>query len=76
MTLGTQTTLTIHLTTEEEQAFRVVDKVLRQLQDTYIPQASFEAYDNGEIFQINELSRVRGVLSTVSENTHFYMKTK
>ena len=76
MTMRTQTTLTIHLTTEEEKAFHTVDKVLEQLQDTYIPQASFEAYDNGEIFQINELARVRGLLSTVSENTHFYMKTK
>ena len=74
MTIGTQTTLTIHLTTEEEKAFRVVDNVLRQLQDTYISKTSFEAYGNGEIFQINELSRVRGVLDVVSKNTHFYMK--
>ena len=74
MTMGTQTTLTIHLTTEEEKAFHTVDRVLRQLQDTYIPQASFEAIGNGEIFEIAELSRVRGVLSTVFTNTHFYMK--
>ena len=74
MTMGTQTTLTIHLTTEEEKAFHTVDRVLRQLQDTYIPQASFEAIGNGEIFEIAELSRVRGVLDTVFTNTHFHMK--
>ena len=74
MTLGTQTTLTIHLTTEEEKAFHTVDRVLRQLQDTYIPQASFEAIGNGEIFEIAELSRVRGVLDTIFTNTHFHMK--
>lgn len=73
MTMGTQTTLTIHLTAEEEKAFHTVDKVLRQLQDTYIPRAKFEAIGNSEIFEIEELSRVRGVLSTVFENTHFHM---
>ena len=73
MTMGTQTTLTIHLTGEEEKAFHTVDRVLRQLQDTYIRQAKFEAIGNGEIFEIEELSRVRGVLGTIFENTHFHM---
>ena len=73
MTMGTQTTLTIYLTPEEEMAFHTVDKVLRQLQDTYIPQAKFEAIGNGEIFEIEELSRVRGVIGTIFENTHFHM---
>lgn len=74
MTMGTQTTLTIHLTTEEENAFHTVDRVLRQLQDTYIPQTSFEAIGNGELFNISELSRVRGVIGTIFENTHFRMR--
>ena len=74
MTMGTQTTFTIHLTTEEENAFHTVDRVLRQLQDTYIPQTSFEAIGNGELFNISELSRVRGVIGTIFENTHFRMR--
>ena len=74
MKMERQSTLAIYLTPEEEKAFHTVDKVLRQLQDTYIPQASFEAIGNGEIFEINELSRVRGVISTIFENTHFRMK--
>lgn len=74
MKMEEQTTLAIFLTPEEEKAFHTVDKVLRQLQDTYIPQASFEAIGNGEIFKIEELSRVRGVIGTIFENTHFRMK--
>ena len=74
MIIGTQTTLTIHLTAEEKKAFNVVDRVLQQLQDTYTSKTSFEAYGNSEIFQINELFRVRGVLETICGNTHFYMK--
>ena len=72
--METRTTLAIYLTTEEENAFHTVDRVLKQLQDTYIPQTSFEAIGNGEIFNIGELSRVRGVLGTVFENTHFHMR--
>ena len=74
MTMETRTTLAIYLTTEEENAFHTVDRVLRQLQDKYIPQAQFEAIGNGEIFEIEELSRVRGVISTIFENTHFHMR--
>lgn len=74
MKMEEQTTLAIFLTSEEEKAFHTVDRVLRQLQDTYIPQASFEAIGNGEIFNISELSRVRGVIGTIFENTHFRMK--
>ena len=73
MKMTTQTTLSIYLTPEEEKAFHTVDKVLRQLQDKYIPQARFEAIGNGEIFEIEELSRVRGVISSIFENTHFHM---
>lgn len=72
MKMETQTAF--FLTPAEEKAFHIVDNVLRQLQDTYIPQASFEAIGSGEIFEINELSRVRGVISTIFENTHFRMK--
>ena len=74
MKMERQTTLAIFLTPEEEKAFHTVDKVLEQLQDTYIPQASFEAIGNGEIFEIAELSRVRGVIGTIFENTHFRMR--
>lgn len=74
MKMERQSTLAIYLTPEEEKAFHTVDKVLRQLQDTYIPQASFEAIGNGKIFEIGELSRVRGVISTIFENTHFRMR--
>lgn len=72
--METRTTLAIYLTTEEEKAFHTVDKVLKQLQDTYIPQASLTAIGNGEMFEIAELSRVRGVLDTVFTNTHFHLK--
>lgn len=74
MKMERQTTLAIYLTPEEEKAFRTVNKVLKQLQDTYIPQASFEVIGNGEIFEIGELSRVRGVIGAIFENTHFRMR--
>ena len=74
MKMERQTTLAIFLTPEEEEAFHTVDKVLEQLQDTYISRASFEAIGNGEIFEIAELPRVRGVISTIFGNTHFRMR--
>ena len=71
MKMEKQTTLAIYLTPEEEKAFHTVDKVLRQLQDTYLPHTRFEAIGNGEIFGIEELSRIRGAIGTIFENTHF-----
>lgn len=67
----TQTSLAIFLTPEEEKAFHAVDKILKHLQNTYAPQERFEAIGTGELFEIEELSRVRRVIGTIFENTHF-----
>lgn len=74
MKMERQTTVSIFLTPEEEKAFHTVDRILKQLQDTYVSEAYFEAIGNDEIFVIEELSRVRGVIGTIFENTHFRIK--
>jgi hypothetical protein len=74
MKIERQTTISIFLTPEEEKAFHTVDRILKQLQDTYVSEACFEAIRSGELFEIEELPRVRGVIGTIFENTHFRIK--
>ena len=74
MIMETQPILEISLTPEEEKAFFTVEKVLKQLQKTYILQTSFESVSDGTIFEIDELPRVRGVLDTIAKNTYFRMR--
>lgn len=59
------------LTQEEKDAFEIVDKVLLDWQRAFFPQVEFQSLDTGEIFQIEELSRVRGILGLLGSDTVF-----
>lgn len=59
------------LTQEERDAFEIVDKVLLDWQRAFFPQIQFHSIDTGEIFQIEELSRVRGILALLGTDTVF-----
>lgn len=62
------------LTQEEKDAFAIVDKVLSDWQKAFFPQIEFYSLETGEIFQIEELSRVRGILELLGQDTIFYRK--
>lgn len=74
MKIQNETIVTINLSTDEYYAFLVVDTILLQLQEEYKKSIKFESVENGKIFQIEELSRIRGVLSTIADNRAFRMK--
>lgn len=62
------------LTQEEKDAFEIVDKVLLDWQRAFFPQVEFQSLGTGEIFQIEELSRVRGILELLGNDTLFIKK--
>ena len=57
-----------------KDAFEIVDKVLLDWQRAFFPQIEFQSLDTGEIFQIEELSRVRGILDLLGSDTVFVRK--
>ncbi len=71
MKLERRTMTQTNLTEEEKNAFEIVDKVLFDWQRAFFPQVSFQSMDTGEIFQIAELSRIRGVLEMLGKDTTF-----
>ena len=74
MKIQNETIVTINLSTHEYDSFLVVDAILHQLQEEYRNSTKFESVENGEIFQIEELSRIRGVLGTIADNRAFRMR--
>lgn len=73
MKLEKKTMIQTLLTQEEKDAFAIVDKVLSDWQKTaFFPQIEFYELETGEIFQIEELSRVRGILELLGKDTVFY----
>lgn len=65
----TQSVLTIHqLTVEEYQAFELVEKVLSHIQDSYGAKCVLMSPNTGEVVEIGELPRVRGVLDFLVNN--------
>lgn len=71
MKLERRTMTQTMLTLEEKNAFEIVDKVLFDWQRAFFPQVKFQSMDTGEIFQIEELSRVRGILELLGKDTVF-----
>ena len=74
MKIQNETIVTINLSTHEYDAFLLVDTILLQLQEEYRKSTKFEPVENGEIFQIEELSRIRGVLGTIADNRAFRLR--
>ena len=49
-------------------AFEHVDKILEQLQEFYSPDIVIMSSNHGDLVEISELARVRGVLSFIIDN--------
>lgn len=49
-------------------AFEHVDKVLKQLQEFYSPDIEIMSPNHGDLVEISELARVRGILSSIIDN--------
>lgn len=65
----TQQVLTIHqMTLEEFNALELAEKVIRHIQDSYGEDCVLMSPNDGQIIQIEELSRVTGVLSFIMRN--------
>ena len=65
MRIEKETIVAIRVNQEERMAISVVDVILRNIQDTFNSNCSFENMDTGEIFDVQELARVRGILGTI-----------
>lgn len=68
MTINQQV-LNIHqFNASDVAAFEHVDNVLAQLQEFYSPNIEIISPNHGDLVEIGELSRVRGILSFIIEN--------
>lgn len=65
----TQQVLTIHqMTLEEFNALELAEKVINHIQESYGEDCVLMSPNDGEIVQVEELARVRGVLSFIMRN--------
>lgn len=71
MKLERKTITQTNLTQEEKNAFKIVDKILLEWQMAFFPQVKFHSEDTGKTFQIEELSRVRGILELLGTDAVF-----
>ena len=61
----------ILMSAEEVECLEMADKILRKIQDSFPDETELESVDTGEIILIEEIARVRGVLSAFYENVEF-----
>lgn len=68
MTINQQV-LNIHqFNANDVAAFEHVNEILAQLQEFYSPNIELVSPNRGDLIEIGELSRVRGILSFIIEN--------
>lgn len=65
MKMTRETVVTMEVNKEERFAISMVDVILRNIQDAFPQDCGFESMETGEIFDIAELSRVRGILGAL-----------
>ena len=61
----------ILMSVEEVECLEMADKILRKIQDSFPDEIELESVDTGELILIEEISRVRGILSAFYENVEF-----
>ena len=75
MKMTRETIVTMKVNKEERFAISMVDVILRNIQDAFHPGCGFENMETGEIFDVEELARVRGILGAlVDTNGNFRMR--
>ena len=62
--------INLNFTTHERKALALLDILLRHLQEKFTKDIKLQSPDSGEILVIEELSRVRGILGMLHDNTH------
>lgn len=75
MKINRETVVTMKPNKEERSAISVVDVILRNIQDAFRPDCSFENMETGEVFDMEEIARVRGILGTfIDTNGNFRIR--
>lgn len=68
MTINQQVLNVHQFNIHDVAAFEHVDAILAQLQEFYSPNIEIISPNHGDLIEIGELSRVRGILSFIIEN--------
>ena len=61
----------LNLTNHERHAFALIDVLLLHLQEKFTDDTKLQSPNSGEILEIEELSRVRGILGMIHDNSVF-----
>lgn len=61
----------ILMSTEEIECLEMADCILHKIQNSFPEEAELESVDTGEIVRIEEIARLRGILSAFYENEEF-----
>ena len=59
----------LNLTNHERHALALVDVLLLRLQEKFTDDTKLQSPNSGELLEIEELSRVRGVLGMLHDNS-------
>lgn len=72
MRLERETIINLNLTQTEKQALALVDLMLLRFQEKFSDETKFQSAETGELFEVEELSRVRGILDMIHTNAVLY----
>ena len=64
--------INLNFTTHEKHALALIDLRLAHLQNKFTDDTKLQSPDSGEVLVIEELSRVRGILGMLHDNTYFH----
>ena len=72
MTIEKHTIITIDPDQHEAESLEIVDNFFRELQDRFKDEKMLVSLNTGEAIEINELARVRGIISAFYEYYHHW----
>ena len=61
--------INLNLTQHERQALTTIDVLLLKVQIKFADETKLQSIETGELLEIEELSRVRGILGMLRDNT-------
>ena len=76
MKIKTESVMTLTLTMEDYDALVHVDELLKKVQDSFDENQFLMSVDSGELVHINELGRVRGVISAFAQHRAWYIRER
>lgn len=72
MTIEKHTVITIEPDQHEAESLETVDNFFRELQERFKDEKMLISLDTGEVIEINELARVRGIVAALYEQHHHW----